>query len=199
MSPDRRHHGRVAAIILALALICGPAQSGKHERVDFRITVNVEFGQPEGPSGLRDDLRHELVHELLVAKCFREVVGQPPETAGPDDLLLHLTLDDYEERVELDFALSQTTSPDLERDKLSTAYVEALLTAEVRTIADDLSVRTKRFLQRSSWRPRLHEDPRDAARLEFIESVVRAMRKLVCKGDTEKWAKQVNLAREAAK
>ena len=147
---------------------------------------------------MREYLGRELIAAVELAGCFRSVHSTAPDPAQADDLLLRLTVVDYEEETEYRFSIAQRNEPNLDRDRLTTAEIRAKLAVEVLTLTEGLPVRSRRFAQRSSWTPRLGEDPREQVRSMMVAAVVRDTRSFVCKGSSSKWAKQLERARASA-
>ena len=136
-----------------------------------------------------------MIGAIDSAGCFLSVHAAPPEPPGADDLLLRLTVVDYEEETDFRFSLSQTNDPNLDRERRTTLAVRVDLAAEVLTLAQGQPVRVRRFSQHSSWTPRPGEDPREIVRERIVAEVVRNTRSFVCKGSPSKWVKQLESAR----
>ena len=180
------------AAVVVLAAGALPVEGGG--ALPYRLVVAVDWGPTTGPEALRQDLEAELIHELAAAACFESVVAAHGEQQA--DLRLRLQVADYHEETEFEYALSQTGAPDLDANRLSIAHAEANLLAEVIELQQGSVVRSRRFRQRASWRPSWQEDPREYAQRELVEEVVRAARKLACKGSATKWSKEIERARQ---
>ena len=139
-----------------------------------------------------------IYSRTMQAGCFRSVHSKVPDPQQADDLLLRLTVVDYGEETDFRFSLAQSNAPDLDRDRLTTVALRAELAAEVFTLREGLSVRSRRFAQRNSWTPHAGEDPREQVRRMMVAGVVRTTRSFVCKGTAKKWAKQLQTARTGA-
>ena len=185
--------------VALLLLFAGQHLAGnKSEPLPYRLVIEIGQGQLAGSSAVREHLGRELTTAVEQAGCFRSVHGTAPDPPQADDLLLRLTVVDYEEETDFGFSIAGSNVPGLERDRLTTVNVRADLAAEVLTLRGGLPVRSRRFAQHNSWTPRLGEDPREQARQMMVAAVVRATRSFVCKGSSNKWAKQLESARASA-
>lgn len=189
-----RYAGAFALMMLCLAADKAAARDAP---LPYRLFVSVEWGQPAGPESFRAELERELLMEFTAANCFRAVDAHAPATPGADDLKLRVTVHDYDEEIEFEFAVAQRATPGVDLDRLSVARIRADFHAELRTAAEDAAVREKRFRQLSSWRPVYHEDPREEAQRRMVEAVARATRKFLCKGSAGRWSKELDKARAA--
>jgi hypothetical protein len=163
----------------------------------YRVMVHAEWGEPRGSASFLDVLRRELVIDLTRSGCFREVSAEPPATAGPEDLQLLVRLQDYSERTDFEYRLADRADPQLDLARRTVVHLDTTCEVAVFTLAEGVLVRGKRERRRSSWRPLVNEDPREEARRQLIESVVRTARRFACKGSTESWAKRIERARSA--
>jgi hypothetical protein len=186
----RKALSRFAAVVVLTAGSLPLAAGGS---LPYRLAVAVDWGPSVGPEALREELETELIRGLVVAACFESVVAAPG--ADKADLTLRLQVSDYREETEYEYAVSQIGAPDLDTDRLSIAHVEATFLAEVIELQQGSVVRSRSFRQRAEWRPTWHEDPREHARRQLVEEVLRAARKLVCKGSATKWSKELERAR----
>jgi len=181
------------AFVAVVVLAAGSLTVAGGGCLPYRLVVAVDWGAAVGPEALREELEAELIRELVVAACFEAVVVAP--SADKADLSLRLQVSDYREETEFEYAVSQIGAPDLDTDRLSIAHVEATLLAEVIELQQGSVVRSRSFRQRAQWRPTWHEDPREHARRQLVQEVVRATRKLACKGSATKWSKEIERAR----
>ena len=179
-----------------LLLFPAPLPAGKSSTpFPYRLVVEIGRGKFGGSSVVRENLKRELVGAIDHAGCFLSVHGEAPDPPAADDLLLRLTVVDYEEETDFRFSLSQTNDPNLDRERRTTLAVRVDLAAEVLTLGHDQPVRARRFSQYSAWTPRPGEDPREIVRERIVAEVVRNTRSFVCKGSPSKWAKQLESAR----
>ena len=185
-------------LALLLLFTGQPPAGNKAEPFPYRLVIEIGRGVLAGSSAVREDLGRELTTAVEKAGCFRSVHSTAPDPPQADDLLLRLTVLDYEEETEFRFSIAQSNAPDLDRDRLTTVDIRANLAVEVLTLREGLRVRSRRFAQHNSWTPGLGEDPREQARKMMVAAVVRATRSLVCKGTPKKWAKQLENARANA-
>ncbi len=172
-----------------------PPAGNKSEPFPYRLVIEIGRGVLAGSSAVREDLGRELTTAVEKAGCFRSVHSTAPDPPQADDLLLRLTVLDYEEETEFRFSIAQSNAPDLDRDRLTTVDIRADLAVEVLTLTEGLPVRSRRFASHNSWTPRLGEDPREEARERLIADVVRSARAFACKGNSNKWAKQLESVR----
>ncbi len=190
---------RYLPTVALLLLFAGQHPAGnKSEPFPYRLVIQIGRGKLAASSAVRENLRRELTTAVEQAGCFRSVHSTAPDPPQADDLLLRLTVVDYEEETEFRFSIAQSNAPDLDRDRLTTVDVRADLAVEVLTLPEGLPVRSRRFVQRNSWTPQVGEDPREAVRRTMVAAVVRTTRLFVCKGALKKWAKQLERARASA-
>ena len=182
--------------VALLLLFTGQHSAGnKSEPLPYRLVIQIGQGKLAVSSAVREYLSRELATAVAEAGCFRSVHRTAPDPPQADDLLLRLTLVRYKEETEFRFSIAESHEPDFDRDRLTTVTIRADLAVEVLTRAAGLLVRSRRFAQRNSWTPQSGEDPREAARNLVVEGVVRTTRLFVCKGASNKWAKQLERAR----
>ncbi len=187
---------RYLPTVALLLLFAGPYSAGKKSGpLPYRLVIEIGQGKLAGSSSVRERVGRELTNAVEQAGCFRSVHLTAPVTPQADDLLLRLTVVDYGEETDYQFSLSQTNDPNLQQERLTTVEARAELAVEVLTLREGLSLRSRRFASHSSWTPRLGEDPREEARERLIADVVRSARAFACKGNSNKWAKQLESVR----
>ena len=190
---------RYLPTVALLLLFAGQHPAGnKSEPLPYRLVIEIGRGKLAVSSAVREDLGRELTTAIEEAGCFRSVHRKAPDPPQADDLLLRLTVVNYEEETEYRFSIAQSNAPDLDRDRLTTIELRANLAVELLTLTERLPLRARRFGQHSSWTPRRGEDPREVARELIVAGVVRATRSFVCKGSSSKWAKRLESARANA-
>lgn len=185
-----------AALLLLLA---APAIAGnKPEPLPYDLVIEVGYGRRPVSSGMLEELQLALIRAVESAGCFRSVRRDAPESPGADDLVLRLTVENYEDETEFRYSINETPLPGEDRRKLTTVVLLADLSMVLLTLREEIPVRTQRFSQRSSWTPHQFEDAREYAKGRMVREVVRKARSLACKGSPGKWAKQLAAARAAA-
>ncbi len=190
------HRASDFTLAFVILLTAGPVTEAG-EPLPYRLAVEARFGAQRGPGRLLDEVRLELLSALDRAHCFDsvETLGDPRDVAV--DLLLRVTLDNVEERTDVETSLAARNDPDSTPDvsRQMVAQVEALVTAEILLADRSAVVRSRRFLQANQWRPVLNEDPRYEARTLMVDQLVSTVRSFACKGKAKKWAKQLARAR----
>jgi len=190
---------RYLSPVVLLLLFAGQHPAGsKSEPLPYRLVIEIGQGKLVVSSAVRDNLSRELATAVEEADCFRAVYRTAPDPPQADDLVLRLTVVDYQEETDFRFSIAESNEPDLDRDQLTTVDVRADVAVEVLTRAEGLLVRSRRFRQRNSWTPQVGGDPREESRRMLVEGVVQTTRLFVCKGSSSKWAKQLEQARAGA-
>ncbi len=186
---------RYLPTVALILLFAGQHASGrKSEPLPYRLVIEIGEGKLAASAAVREYLGRELTAAVEQAGCFRSVHRTAPDPPQADDLLLRLTVVDFEDKTEYRFSIAQSMEPDLDRAGLTTVDIRADLTVEVLTLKEGRLVRSRRFAQRNSWTPQAGEDPREKARELMVTAVVRTTRLFVCKGTPNKWAKQLESA-----
>ncbi len=186
--------------VALLLLLAGPVAAGGKSSgpLPYRLVIEIGQGKLAGSAAVREELRRELTTAFEEAGCFQSVHATAPSPPRADDLLLRLTVVDYEEETDFRFSIAQANSLELDRHRLTTIELRANLAVELFTVTDGLPLRARRFARHSSWTPRPGEDPREQARRVIIAGIVRVTRSFACKGSSSKWAKQLESARSNA-
>lgn len=181
--------GSVAAILLFSAAV----RAG--QPLPHRIAVEVSWGTPAGPESFRARLAGELDARLASERCFKSI-GPAVEGAGPDDLVLSVTLDRFLDEAEYETSLGERAAardPAIARQVVAHASVR--VAGEVRTATDPVVVRARHWLSEASWRPVVSEDPREVALERLVHEVVRSTVRFACKGSAKSRAKEITKAR----
>jgi hypothetical protein len=183
----------------ALALASLPAAGAPNgSALPHDLVLVLDWGEPRGPASFLSDLERELLATLAAPACFRSIRAVAEGAAVPDDLLLKVTVEAYREEIDFEFGVSDRGSPYVDTERLQVSRVEATIRAELRTAAEDASVRARTFSRVHTWRPRAGEDPAAYARYELIDGASRTIRKLVCKGSLASRTRQLERARAGA-
>jgi len=187
---------RYLPTIALLLLFAGPNPAAKKsEPFPYRLVIEIGQGKLVASSTVREYLHRELTAAVERAGCFRSVHDTAPDPPRADDLVLRLTVVDFEDQTNHQFSIAQTVDEQgLDRERLTTVSLRAELAVEVLTLTEGRLVRSRRFAQRNSWTPQAGEDPREMAREMMVAAVVRTTRLFVCKGSANKWAKQLESA-----
>jgi hypothetical protein len=189
---------RRAAWLIGLALAApAPLRAEDRGGPTYGLVVEVTYGEPRGPEGLRDELQFEITSALAAAGRFRAVRARPDPAPAADELLLRVVLDGYEEEIVFDASIAERTSPGAPPDVAQRleARIRADLRLEVRTLPDTALVRHKTVRVQGARRPALDEDPRHEAELELVSEAVRAVRSFAGRGSPARWSAEIERAR----
>jgi hypothetical protein len=184
-----------AALILAATLaafaICLPGDGDE----SYRLSLHVQWGEPQGPSSFRAELERQIGRELGAKRCFELARPGSIEQPTDRDLELLVTIEDYKEEMYHNYAISELSAPDSGKVFTGTAHVEAVFRTEVRTLAEGLLVRERRYRHKASYAPLRNEDPRVEAQRRLVDEVARRARRFSCKGAAKDLADDVERAR----
>jgi hypothetical protein len=163
----------------------------------YDLTVHVEYGPDGGPEMFREELVRELALSLQRHRCFRSVETEAPEEPDGDDLMLRVYVASVVEEVEWDMSIASRSSPDGQAvaERSHTATIKVDTVADVGTLAEGASVRSKRFKKTGRHRPMVATDARYEARLDAVDDLVRLVRSFACRGSETKWAREIAAAR----
>ena len=108
---------------------------------------------------------------------------------------MRVIIEDYKEEMYHNYAISELSAPDSGKVLTGTAHVEAVFRTEVRTLADGLLVRERRYRHKASYAPVRNEDPRAEAQQRLVDEVARRARRFSCKGAGKDLADDIERAR----
>ncbi len=181
------------ATLLSLALGCHLAYAGETAPTSYSLAVGIAFGSTTGPERLCERVTDSVVALLQASPCFSAV--EPARAGEPRDLLLRVTLDDFEDAVHHEASIGETVAPNANPVDMASrvvATVSALARVELRLgTAEGALVRHKRFLAAESYRPRYLEEPHQAAEDLWVEALAGDLRAFACKGGATKLAKEI--------
>jgi hypothetical protein len=169
--------------------------AGGNEGEAYRLTLHVQWGEPPGPSSFRAELERQIGRELGAKRCFE--LARPGSIDQPTarDLELRVHIEDYREEMYHNYAISELSSPESGKVFTGTAHVEAVFRTQVRTLAEGLLVRERRYRHKASYAPVRNEDPRAEAQRQLVDEVARRARRFSCKGAGKELAEDVERAR----
>jgi hypothetical protein len=195
-----RRRAALALLAVVAVTLLGPwhlaAGAGESIRATRSLAVDIGFGSRPGPETLRERLIDRTVARLAGSPCFTAVGPARADSAA--DLLLLVTLDDFEDKTYHDASISERVSPNsnpMDLASRAVATVSAQTRAELRlATATGAVVRQRRFLAAESYRPQHVEDPRQEAEERFVEALAADLRAFACKGDARKLARDIDKA-----
>jgi hypothetical protein len=200
-----RRSGRHATLsgLVAAAAAAALAAAAGGQAAPYVVAVDLAWSDSRGPERLRADLERELLRSLAEADCFA-TVRRLDAAEGEPDLVLRVILDRYREELEYDVALADRLREDPLTDRgRGSARIEAyvsvhLLLAEPADPAAAAPVRSGSFRQVLDYTAlQEDEDPRPRAEADFVDELVRRVRRLACKGDAERLRGEIERARPA--
>jgi hypothetical protein len=180
--------------------VSGAAASESEQPLPYTLGVHVEFGTPKGPDSVRDEIQRRVVHNLAPRGWFTEIVEWEQDDRTPVDLLLQVTLDDLRRETHYDTSMAERRD---DADPLSkqqfTVDWEVVISVDLFLMPEGIAVRSSRFKETNSRRPRyLGEDTEAAIRDEAIRDVANSIRRAAFKGSLQKLERKIDQAREKA-
>jgi hypothetical protein len=177
-----------AAVLLAAAGAAAEAAT-----LPYRVAVEVSYGTVRGPESLRAELERELRTRLRNEGCFERV--DPATSPQAQDLVVSLSIGAVTEESRHETSLvAHTQAEDPEVGRMVVAEISAELTLVIRSAGERVAVRSRSWTQQTSWRPVISEDPREEARLHWIQAAARRGVKSACKGSVRSWEKELRKA-----
>ncbi len=195
-----RRPGRLARFTsLALALAGSLSPAAARSPLPYRVEVEVGYGVPAGPQSVRGEIEAAVRQDLAQRRCFR-AVGAAPAAPFEEDLVLRLTIEEFVEEASYGTTLHERSrSHDPEVAQAADARASAIVSLELRTATDSLSLRTRRYREEALASGMASADPSALARELFLAQLVRQARKFACTGSPAAWQKLLRRAREAAR
>ena len=190
------HRALAASALLALATLARAAAP-----VPLTLALDVRWGDESmGPESLREEVSRQVLRELDRSRCYAAVTrGDEPD--GKDaDVRYSVTLSNLEVRESWDVSIAERTSPNQDPSEVQGALLATVdfdVVLELRTLPDELPLRSRAMRQNGSYRPQRSEDAQEEARRLVIDDLARLATKFACK-QTAKLPKEIEQARAAA-